>query len=108
MPMHEDHYDGGDGWVPGVDFDPSDQDEMEIMRVVWEKEKYDKIESLEREIRSLREALNAQMVECKECEKMAMCLEHCGEFFCGSCLNEIKYEAAMYAKDAEYVWGNGE
>ena len=60
MPMHEDHYDGGDGWVAGVDFDPSDPDEMEIMRVVWEKEKYDKLARLEREVELLRAALIAR------------------------------------------------
>lgn len=107
VPMYEDHYDGGDGWVPGVDFDPSDQDEMEIMRVVWEKEKYDRIASLEREIQTLRAALAAKRSDCNECGKDAMCLQHDdGQMYCGSCLNEIKYEAAMYARDAEYVFGN--
>jgi hypothetical protein len=37
------------GWIPGEDFDPSDPDEMEIMRAVWEKEKYDRLAELERE-----------------------------------------------------------
>ena len=46
-----------EGWVPGVDFDPHDPDEMEIMKVVWEQEKYDRMARLERENRSLRERL---------------------------------------------------
>lgn len=108
MPMYEDHYEPGGGWVAGVDFDPSDQDEMEVMQVVWEQEKYDRIAQLEKEVQSLRAALAAKCADCHECGKTAMCLEYSGELFCGSCLNEIKYEAQMYARDADYVWGNGD
>lgn len=106
VPMYEDRYEPGDGWVAGIDFDPSDQDEMEVMRVVWEKEKYDKIAALEREIEVLRRALSAKVSECHECKKTAVCEAFSGEFFCGSCLNEIKYEAEMHARDADYIWGD--
>lgn len=55
MPHREDgYYESGAGWVPGVDFDPSDRDEMEIMEVVWEKEKHDRIRELEDENARLR------------------------------------------------------
>jgi len=43
-----------DGWVPGVDFDPRDPDEMEIMHVIWEGERLSAIERLERENAHLR------------------------------------------------------
>lgn len=46
-----------DGWVPGVDFDPHDPDEMEIMHVVWEQEKHDAMTALQRENDYLRQAL---------------------------------------------------
>ena len=42
MPYTEDGYVEGDGWIPGEDFDPYDQDEMEIMRAVWAQEKADR------------------------------------------------------------------
>lgn len=45
-------------WIPGVDFDPHDHDEMEVMRVVWEKEHRDKIAQLERENDRLRMELD--------------------------------------------------
>lgn len=45
------------GWVPGVDFDPHDEDEMETMRLVWERERYDRIAELERENAELRARL---------------------------------------------------
>lgn len=45
------------GWVAGIDFDPHDEEEMEVMRVVWEREKYDRLAELERENVRLREAL---------------------------------------------------
>lgn len=95
MPMHEDHYDGGDGWVAGVDFDPSDPDEMEIMRVVWEKEKYDKLARLEREVELLRAALIAReqlqnaLMECTQCHKHAVCIYIHAMWLCGSCANEV-------------------
>ena len=58
MPYREDgSYESGGGWVAGVDFDPSDPDEMEIMSAVFEKEKYDRIHQLEAENARLREAL---------------------------------------------------
>lgn len=39
----------GDGWCVGYDFDPSDPDEMEVMEIVWEKERLSRMELLERE-----------------------------------------------------------
>ena len=45
------------GWVPGVDFDPHDPDEMEVMKVVWEQEKFDRLRELERENVALLERL---------------------------------------------------
>lgn len=47
----------GEGWAVGHDFDPSDQDEMEVMRLVFEKERYDRIRELERENNLLRALL---------------------------------------------------
>lgn len=94
MPMYEDHYEPGGGWVPGVDFDPSDQDEMEVMRLVWEKEKYDRMEQLERENRRLREELltaqqlKAALIDCEECGKQAVCVNVNAQWFCGSCAYE--------------------
>lgn len=59
MPHREDgFYESGSGWVPGVDFDPSDPDEMEIMSAVFEKEKYDRMAQLERENEQLRRELH--------------------------------------------------
>jgi hypothetical protein len=59
MPHREDgFYEQGGGWVAGVDFDPSDPDEMEIMHAVWDQEKHDKIRLLEDENERLRQALN--------------------------------------------------
>ena len=52
----------GEGWVPGVDFDPHDPDEMEIMHVVWEGERLSAIERLEKENSRLR-GIIAQMEE---------------------------------------------
>lgn len=95
MPMHEDHYDGGDGWVAGIDFDPHDPEEMEVMHLVWEKEKYDKIERLERENAQLREALSLQsqlrnsLTDCAQCGKQAVCVNLSGDYYCGGCANEI-------------------
>ncbi|QSM01182.1 hypothetical protein SEA_NANOSMITE_158 [Mycobacterium phage Nanosmite] len=63
MPMTEDGYVQGDGWVAGVDFDPSDPDEMEVMHAVWEKEKYDKMAQLERESELLRSVVDGQLTE---------------------------------------------
>lgn len=45
------------GWCPGIDFDPSDPDEMEVMQLVWEREKFDAMERLRRECEQLRERL---------------------------------------------------
>lgn len=42
MPMTEDGYVEGDGWIPGVDFDPHDPEEMEVMRLVWERERFER------------------------------------------------------------------
>lgn len=54
MPMTEDGYVPDTVWIPGVDFDPHDHDEMEIMHIVWEKERLDKMAQLERENDRLR------------------------------------------------------
>ncbi len=107
MPMHEDHYDGGDGWVPGVDFDPSDQDEMEIMHVVWEKEKYDKIASLEREIEELRSSVASEWRDCdgEECEYHGpvKALRHMG--LCPGCYNFYRRQDQADAEYEEYAYG---
>jgi hypothetical protein len=58
MPMTEDGYDGGDGWVPGQDFDPHDPDEMEIMEHIWEGEKLNRMQQLEEENARLRSQLD--------------------------------------------------
>lgn len=44
----------GGGWVAGVDFDPYDAEEMDVMRLVWEREAADTNEKLRRENESLR------------------------------------------------------
>jgi hypothetical protein len=54
MPMTEDGYVEGDGWIPGVDFDPHDSDEMEVMEHVWAQEKHDRMRQLEEENEMLR------------------------------------------------------
>lgn len=48
------------GWVPGVDFDPYDAEEMEVMQDVWENERYNRIAQLERENERLRAQLAAK------------------------------------------------
>lgn len=58
MPHREDGFYESEGWAPGADFDPHDPDEMEIMAVVWEKEKYDRMSQLERENEQLRQQLD--------------------------------------------------
>lgn len=94
MPMYEDHYESGSGWIPGVDFDPSDRDEMEVMRLVWEKEKYDRMAELERENRRLREELataqqlKSALMRCGTCYKQAVCVNINAAWFCGSCAYE--------------------
>jgi hypothetical protein len=45
------------GWVAGVDFDPSDPEEMEVMHLVWDRERYDSIARLEAENARLRSLL---------------------------------------------------
>lgn len=45
------------GWCVGIDFDPYDPDEMEVMHLVWENEKFDRIRQLERENEMLRRML---------------------------------------------------
>lgn len=57
-----------EGWIPGVDFDPHDPDEMEVMHLVWDQEKYDRTRQLERENELLRAALNSQMTEAQRDE----------------------------------------
>ena len=54
MPYTEDGYVEGGGWVAGVDFDPRDPDEMEVISLVFEREKYDRMAQLERENARLR------------------------------------------------------
>ncbi|ASR75982.1 hypothetical protein J4U02_gp117 [Mycobacterium phage Aziz] len=63
MPMTEDGYVQGDGWVAGIDFDPRDPEEMEIMRDVWDREKFDRTRQLERENEILRAVVNGQLTE---------------------------------------------
>ncbi|AEK10048.1 hypothetical protein FDH96_gp119 [Mycobacterium phage Rey] len=63
MPYTEDGYVQGDGWVAGIDFDPHDPEEMEVMSLVFEREKYDKIQQLERENEALRNVINGQLTE---------------------------------------------
>lgn len=48
----------GRGWVAGIDFDPSDPEEMETMKLVWEREAYDTAERLRRENESLRNEIH--------------------------------------------------
>lgn len=50
------------GWVAGEDFDPSDPEEMDVMLLVWDRERHDTIERLERENAALRERL-AELTE---------------------------------------------
>jgi hypothetical protein len=38
----------------GVDFDSNDPDEMEVMHLVWDREKHDRMAQLERENERLR------------------------------------------------------
>lgn len=33
-----------DAWIPGENFDPNDPDEMEIMHVIWERERLEAAE----------------------------------------------------------------
>lgn len=47
----------GTGWVPGVDFDPHDDDDMEIMHLVFEREVWERADRLERENQMLRAQL---------------------------------------------------
>lgn len=44
-------------WTPGVDFDPTDPDEMEIMHLVWGREQASRVAALQRENQRLRERL---------------------------------------------------
>jgi hypothetical protein len=50
----EEPVDESPGWVPGVDFDPHDDDDMAVMREVWAREKRDRTTRLERENLTLR------------------------------------------------------
>lgn len=45
-------------WVPGIDFDPYDDDDMEIMQLVWERDKHSRLQNLERANQQLRERLS--------------------------------------------------
>lgn len=45
------------GWVPYEDFDPDDPDEMEVMELVWERERADTLAAKDREIARLRSRL---------------------------------------------------
>lgn len=42
------------GWIPGVDFDPGDPEEMEVMADVFDRERQDTITRLTRENDNLR------------------------------------------------------
>lgn len=44
-------------WVPGENFDPHDDEEMEVMRHVWAQERADRIAQLEAENAQLRAEL---------------------------------------------------
>ncbi len=44
-------------WVPGVDFDPHDDEEMEVMREVWARDLHEKVARLEDENARLRAQL---------------------------------------------------
>lgn len=57
MPMLEDRYEPGGGWIPGEDFDPHDPDEMEVMALVWQRERHDRMAQLQRENERLRAEL---------------------------------------------------
>lgn len=59
MPMTEDGYVPDTAWIPGIDFNPHDSDEMEIMHVIWERERLDKMAQLERENATLRAQLES-------------------------------------------------
>lgn len=50
----EEPVDVSPGWVPGVDFDPHDDEQMAVMREVWSREKADRATRLERENDRLR------------------------------------------------------
>lgn len=50
----EEPVDESPGWVPGVDFDPHDDEQMDVMREVWSREKADRATRLERENDRLR------------------------------------------------------
>lgn len=45
------------GWVPGVDFDPGDAEEMEVMADVFDRERQDTITRLTRDNDRLRRVL---------------------------------------------------
>jgi hypothetical protein len=42
------------GWVPGEDFNPFDDDDMEVMRLVWARESADEMARLRQENADLR------------------------------------------------------
>lgn len=50
----EEPVDVSPGWVPGVDFDPSNDDDMAVMDQVWSREKASRAARLERENELLR------------------------------------------------------
>lgn len=41
-------------WTPGVDFDPSDADDMDLMSLVWDREAASAVRRLERDNATLR------------------------------------------------------
>jgi hypothetical protein len=45
------------GWTPGVDFDPHDEEEMQVMHLVWQREARDNAARLEAENNRLRERI---------------------------------------------------
>lgn len=63
MPMTEDGYVQGDGWVAGVDFDPRDPEEMEIMAVIFEGERLSALDRLQSENDRLRGVIASKKTE---------------------------------------------
>lgn len=66
MPMTEDGYVQGDGWCPGIDFDPYDRDEMEVMTVIFEGERLSALEKLRAENRRLQGMLTEDQQEAQD------------------------------------------
>lgn len=50
---------GSAGWVAGIDFDPYDAEEMEVMELVWEREAHDSMTRLRNENAALRQTISS-------------------------------------------------